>query len=363
MEHSPFPFQGPLPPDAVHGRDDLVADLVERITAGRVTALLGPRRFGKTSVLGRVAAEVGAAGVSTIVVDLYEVASAADLAVRFDEAVASARGQVVERIRHLLGGAEINLGVVKLAFTRRPAERPDPVAVLHQLLDAVVAAAERDPVLLILDEFAGIDRVDGAAGLLRTKLQHHVRDMGIVFAGSQPALMRSLFTDVARPFYGQAELVEIGPLTPAALTSIVRDGFRSTGRDAGRLGAVLHEFAGGHPQRSMQLADAVWRRAVAGERFRDEWWGAALDDVRGQSDLANEALFSRSISNDQKVLRLVANGAPLFGSAATVVGLSPGSGQSSRNRLVDNGEIMRGGSRWRLVDPIYADWIRRRFPI
>ena len=113
----------------------------------------------------------------------------------------------------------------------------------------------------------------------------------------------------------------------------------------------------------MQLADAVWRRAVPGERFREEWWGAALDDVRRQAELSNEALFSRSISNDQKVLRLVANGAPLFGSAAAVVGLSPGSGQSSRDRLVDNGEIMRVGSRWRVVDPVYADWVRRRFPV
>jgi hypothetical protein len=41
----------------------------------------------------------------------------------------------------------------------------------------------------------------------------------------------------------------------------------------------------------------------------------------------------------------------------------PGSGQSSRDRLVDNGEIMRAGTPWRVVDPIDADWIRRRFPL
>ena len=47
-----------------------------------------------------------------------------------------------------------------------------------------------------------------AAGLLRTKLQHHYQEIGLVFAGSQLSLMRAMFTDVARPFYGQAELVE-----------------------------------------------------------------------------------------------------------------------------------------------------------
>ena len=62
MEVSPFPHQGPLDPDAVVGRDDLVADLIERVTERRVTALLGPRRFGKTSVMRRVVDDLERAG-------------------------------------------------------------------------------------------------------------------------------------------------------------------------------------------------------------------------------------------------------------------------------------------------------------
>ena len=61
---TPFPHYGPLRPEQVHGRDELVSDLVERVTMRRVTALLGPRRYGKTSVLGKVASVVEAAGTS-----------------------------------------------------------------------------------------------------------------------------------------------------------------------------------------------------------------------------------------------------------------------------------------------------------
>ena len=363
MDTSPFRFQGPLPPDTVHGRDDLVLDLIERVTARRVTAVLGPRRFGKTSVLRRVGAELEAAGTTVVDVDLYEVSSAADLAVRLDRALATVRGPAIDRLHHFISGGEVNLGAVKLMFTRRPSEQPDPVAVIHHLLDGLVAAAKQNPMLVVFDEFGGIDRVDGAAGLLRTKLQHHIADVGLIFAGSQLSLMRAMFTDVARPFYGQAELVDIGPLTPNALRSIVLDGFRSTDRDPGDLPTPLIEFTGGHPQRAMQLADAAWRHAVPGDAYRADLWGIALDDVRAQTDLANEALFSHSQSNDQKLLRLVANGEPIFGAASSVIGLTPGSGQSSRDRLVDSGEIMRAGTPWRVVDPIYADWIRRRFPL
>ena len=363
MDESPFPFQGPLEPHHVHGRDELVGDLIERVTARRVTAVLGPRRFGKTSVLRRVGADLEAAGTTVVDVDLYEVSSMADLAVRLDLALATVRGPAVDRLHHFISAGEINLGAVKLMFTRRPSEQPDPVAVIHHLLDGLVAAARQNPMLVVFDEFGGIDRLDGAAGLLRTKLQHHVRDVGLVFAGSQLSLMRAMFTDVARPFYGQADLVEVGPLSSRALRDIVVSGFRSTDRDPGDLATPITEFTGGHPQRAMQLADAAWRHAAPGEPHRADLWGIALDDVRAQTDLANETLFSRSQGNDQKLLRLVANGHPIFGAAAQVIGLTPGSGQSSRDRLVDTGEIMRAGTPWRIVDPIYADWIRRRFPL
>ena len=65
---------------------------MERITERRVTALIGPRRFGKTSVLRRVAH--GLTEMSVIWVDLYEVTSMIDLAIRFDEALAAAELEI-----------------------------------------------------------------------------------------------------------------------------------------------------------------------------------------------------------------------------------------------------------------------------
>ena len=363
MDVSPFPFHGPLEPGQVHGRDDLIADLIERISTRRVTALLGPRRFGKTSVLGRVAEYAETGGATVVSIDLYEVSSMADIAVRLDEALATASGPGVAQLRNLAASAEINLGLVKLLFARRSSDQPNPVAVVHLLADALVAMGRRTPTLLIIDEFPGIDRVDGAAGLLRTKLQGHVQEIGIIFAGSHTSLMRAMFSDVERPFYGQADLVEIGPLSAPAVTDLVERGFAETDRDPGAVAAHIHQFTDGHPQRTMQLADAAWRHAAPGEPYLDELWGQALADARAQTEPAHESMFSRSSASDQKALRLIANGEPLFGSAASFVDLSAGAGQSSRDRLVDFGEITKAGSRWRLVDPMYADWIRRRFPM
>ncbi|MGQ0521721.1 MAG: hypothetical protein ACT4PX_11305, partial [Actinomycetota bacterium] len=136
MDLSPFPYQGPLDPAQVQGRDDLLGDLIGRITSRRVTALLGPRRYGKTSVLRRVAADLHEA--TTVWVDLYEVTSMADVAVRFDDALGATTGGFAEAARAMAAGVSIRLGVVKVELTGPARNRPDPALAFHGLLEVLV---------------------------------------------------------------------------------------------------------------------------------------------------------------------------------------------------------------------------------
>lgn len=362
MDVSPFPYQGPLDPVQVSGRDEIIADLTERLTERRVTVLLGPRRYGKTSVLRRIAADLTAAGTSVVWVDLYEVSSEADLAVRLDAALHSAVGPMRSRLSRIAASLELDLGLLKLRFAGRRSERPDAMATLHVLLDTLVQAAVEHPSVVIFDEFPGIVRVEGAAGLLRTKLQHHFQRIGLMFAGSQPSVMRTMFTEPTMPFYAQADLVPIGPLTSGALAGIVDDGFAATGRDAGSLAAVIHRFTGGHPHRAMQLADAAWRHAEPGDGPRSDTWEAALASVRADTARANESVFSGLAPSEKTVVRLLASGAGLFGGAAELLGLSSGQAQNARDKLIASGDVVAESGRLTVVDPVLADWVRRRLP-
>lgn len=371
MDVSPFPYQGPLDPDAVRGRDDLVDDLVARVTEHRVTALLGPRRFGKTSVLRRVASLVEAAGVSVVWIDLYEVTSTADVAVRFDEGLGASPGRFASVAARIAGGLELNLGLLKVDLRRPVRERPEPALTLHALLDVLVRAALETPTVVVIDEFSSIARVDGASGLLRTALQHHYRELGLVFAGSEPSMMRTLFTDREEPFYGQADLVGIGPLPGPVVAEMVDEGFVSTRREPGPVGARIVAFAGGHPQRSMQLADACWRHTPDGGEADESTWEAGLDDVRRGAANGLERLYSNYAAGEKAVLRIVAGGGAIFGSAADLLELHTGTAQHARRRLLERGDLLGagagddggGGGDLRVTDPLFADWLRRRFPL
>lgn len=361
MDVSPFPYHGPLEPEQVRGRTDLVADLVERVSEHRVTALLGPRRYGKTSVLRRVARDVVEGGGAVVWVDLYEVASTADVAVRLDAALARVTGRFAEAAAKVAAGVSLNLGVVGVQLRAPERQRPDPELTLHALLDVLVRTAASQPTVVVMDEFASIARVPGAAGALRTGLQHHFQDLGLVFAGSEPSMMRMLFTDHAEPFYAQADLVEIGPLTVEEVVAAVVDGFASTGRAAGPVAARIAEFAGGHPQRTMQLADACWRRVEVDEAATASTWEGAIDAVRRATADGHERLFSGLPDGEKQVLRVLARGGRLFGADGRFLDLPTGTAQHARRALVDRGHVVERDGTHRLVDPLFADWIGHRF--
>jgi uncharacterized protein len=361
VESSPFPHHGPLEPDQVRGRDALLADLTERITARRVTALLGPRRYGKTSVLRRIAADVEAASTSVVWVDLYELTSMVDLAIRLDDALGAARGPVALAAARTAATVGLDLGLLRVALTKP--SRPDTTATVHVLLDTLVRAATTEPTLVVLDEFASIARVDGAAGLVRTKLQHHFQDLGLIFAGSEPSTMRALFAEREQPFYGQADLVQIPGLDAAAVHDVIVDGFRASERDPGRLPALIHVFCGGHPRRTMQTADLAWSISEPGVVWTEAVWEETLQALRAATADSNETLYSSLGRSDQTVLRILASGGSVWGRAAELLGLNPTPARAALGRLRDAGHVITNGSDHHLVDPVLADWLRHRLPI
>lgn len=363
FEVSPFPYHGPLAPERVTGREVLARDLAERLTERRLTALLGPRRYGKTSLLRRVTDDLRQVGPDTVWIDLYELNSMADLAGAFDVGMSNVDGPLRRLFDDVGETLSFRIGLLGVELSKSPRNRPDPVLALRSLIRTLVEAARRRPLIVVFDEFSGVDGVKGAAGLLRTELQHHYGDLGIVFAGSQPSTMRMLFSDRAQPFFAQADLLELGPLDGGAIIDIIDAGYAETGRVAGPVARRVADFVIGHPQRAMQLADAAWRRTEPGVTADDVAFEHALADVRRSVDSGSERLFAFLPAGHQKTLRVLGNEGSVYGAAGSALDLAPGTAAGALESLAGNGDIVSTESGYRLVDPLFADWITRRFPI
>jgi hypothetical protein len=378
---SPFVFDGPVPPDQLIGRDAEAASLLAWAKAGRFVGLVAPRRFGKTSLLDKVAAEAERkAGILPVTVDLYGVVSTADLVLRLEAAwqrAASPRQRLRDNLGRVFAGAQVGLSVAGSGFQLRLARDPrtDPLPALHTLLDlpnkVVAKRGGHSRVLLVLDEFQDLFSVEGAEAVLRSHLQHQREVASYVFSGSEPGMLTSAFADRARPFYGQAELKRLGRLPDAELAAAIARRFRTTSRRADAVLPELVATAEGHPQRAMLLAHLLWTFTPEGGAADRRGWEAALD--RADRRVADEmtALWGGLDRSEQKTLRAIrAFGSPFRVAATTTLDLPKSTAQRAVRNLLRSGVLEAGdgdaadspSKGLLLVDPMLGRWIDERVP-
>lgn len=126
---TPFVYEEPLGArDPLVDREDELQSLLNRGLAGRNTRLEAPRRYGKTSLLRHMLAEVPATGGAGIYVDVYGVVSAAEVVARIERALLSAglprnQGRWLQaRLRSATRSASVRLGPMSL--TRSTSDGP-----------------------------------------------------------------------------------------------------------------------------------------------------------------------------------------------------------------------------------------------
>jgi hypothetical protein len=365
-DHNPFVYSRPLPPDELVDREDEVGRMLELADGGHFLRLLAPRRYGKTSVLLKVLAEAErAAGMTSVLVDLYGVLGMADVTVRIERAYAAQlKGAIRRTVERFLEstGLGLSLGAYGISVKLQLERRIDPLPALHALLDLPQRAGQGGGrVLVAFDEFQDVARVEGLEELLRGHIQHQGDVASYVFAGSEPGMMRLLFEERARPLYAQAEPLELGRLSDSDLAGAIRDRFEATGRSSGDVLVPLLRVAAGHPQRSMLLAHRLWDETPRRATAEGEHWLRALDRTRAQTDPEFEALWRGFDVSEQRVLRsIAASGGALYDSARLeAIGLKRSTAHDAAARLVAGADLEEDAGRYRFVDPLLEDWIRR----
>jgi hypothetical protein len=124
------------------------------------------------------------------------------------------------------GGAPVP-GAVE--FTVEPQAEP-PLLERRALPRRLYERHERRT-LVVFDEFQDVLATESQAdAVIRSEIQHHGDAASYVFSGSHLGMMRELFADRRRAFYGQAAPIELPPLLPDDVAEYVADRFRRTGR-------------------------------------------------------------------------------------------------------------------------------------
>src|SRR5438270_9094565 len=202
---NPFRFGSLALDEAFTDRSRELKELRSDILNGQDVVVIGPRRYGKSSLVLRAVAEVRARRALVAYVDVSTAPTkerlAEKLARTIHEDVASrverARDKALSLFRSLRVQPTISVDVDgRLTFAFAPGARAADVdATLEQLLELLgrVAHERKRRVALVLDEFQEVTELDPhLPRILRAAFQTQP-DVAHVYLGSKRHLMRRIF--------------------------------------------------------------------------------------------------------------------------------------------------------------------------
>ena len=375
--------------DRVVELDRLVADLA----AGQKVFLISPRRFGKSSLIRHALAAMTRRGALTIDVTVSSFSSyvaflegyaRALVAVEtkghrartwLREMVTSARAEVHHtvdagplRIPSAAAALRAPLGALSVSFPGVRSERD--ISRLAQevfALPARLADTRRRRVVVALDEFQAIAGFNGGSveHALRAAVQHQ-RNVGYIFAGSEPSLMERMLGP-KRPFYKAGPVIRLEKIPADEFAAFIDSRFQRSGvKPEPGLGAAIVELAGNLPYDVQRLAHETWDEVRTGGRRR-----ATLDDLHqalrrllAQQHTMFETAWQRLTLAQRSVLRAVVleDGRELLSAEVRTRHRLGGASsvQYALGSLIREDLISRDVDRYVVVDSLLREWVARR---
>jgi uncharacterized protein len=318
---NPFVYGEVVPAAAFVDRVEELDRLVGDLAAAQKVFLISPRRYGKSSLIRHALAAMAKRGALTVDVTVSSFSSyvaflegyarallAAET--KWDrartwlrDAIQSARAE----IRYAPGHAP--LGDLTVSFPTVRSERD--ISRLAQdvfALPARLADARSRKVVVALDEFQAIGGFDGGSveHAMRAAVQHQ-REVGYVFAGSEPSLMERMLGP-KRPFYKAGPVMRLEKIPSDEFAAFIDARFARSGmKPEPGLGGAVVELAGNLPYDVQRLAHETWDEVRRGGRCRaaprdarrspsgaHAAAGGAADDVRGRVAAADARAAQRA---------------------------------------------------------------------
>ncbi len=376
---NPFEFGRELGPGELADREEEIAEVRLTLLEAGKHFLIGPRRYGKSSIHNVAAIEAREAGAAVLrynvqgypQLQVLAAAIVADTGRMVRGPIDQATALVGRLFRALRPTVTVNPGDQTFSVHLGVADTTPPVPLLTAVLDGLErAAAETErSVGLVLDEFQQVVAPDGAAAeaQIRAAVQEH-RRVGYVFAGSDTRMLAAMTGDSSRPFYrlGSVRFLDAEPRP--AYNAFLRRGFEPLGPvEPEALVAMLDE-AEDVPYNVQLLAHHCWtwlRERGADEALTHERVTAIHAEAAQRLDPVYSDTWLGLTAPQRTALQvaIARRGEGLYSAdASRQSGLSASSMQKAMEALIDKRVMWReargGESRLRLEDPLFGVWVR-----
>jgi hypothetical protein len=371
---NPFRYGALALDESFTNRTPEIAELRADIVNGQDVVIFAPRRFGKSSLIWRVAQEAGRKGVLVAQVDLMTTPTKEKLAEKLAKAIhddiASPLLRAKERLR-VFSGLRIAPVVTvdpedgSFGFTFATGRSRDDIdATLEHLLQLPGRlGGERDRrVALVLDEFQEVVDIDPHLPKIMRAVFQEQPEVAHVYLGSKRHMMQRIFNDANEPFWRSAKAMELGPIAARDFRRFIEGRFADTGRsvETGVIDRVL-EITRGHPYATQELCYFLWE-AAAGGAADDLALDEALVKVLRSEHAHFSLIWDRAATTQRQLLQALAvePGRPYSGDYRARHGLPAVSSVQRAIEALTGEELIAKTENGEYVisEPFLAAWIR-----
>ena len=377
---NPFVYGEIVPGESFVDREVELDRLIGDLSAGQKVFLISPRRYGKSSLVRQALTALGRRGTLTVEVTVSSYSSYVSFLEGYARALAAvetrwerARGwltKVISSTRpEIRYDADTSVpGRFSVAFPQVKNER-DVSRVANEVftLPGRLAAEQKRAVVVALDEFQAVAGFNGGSveHALRAAAQQQ-RQVGYVFAGSEPSLMEKMIGP-KRPFYKAGPVIRLQKIPGDVFATFIESKFGKSGiRAEPGLGAAVVDLAGNLPYDVQRLAHETWDdvRASGARKVTVDALHATLARLLAEQETMFEAVWQRLTLAQRAVFRAVVlqSGQGLLSAdvrARYRLG-GPSSIQTSLAALVKQDLVLKEEGQYVVVDSLLREWIARR---
>ena len=325
VTQNPFVYGEVVPASAFVDRVAELDRLARDLAAGQKVFLISPRRYGKSSLVRRALAAMSRKGALTVEVTVSSFSSYVSFLEGYARALAAAEtkwDRARTWLRDAISSTRIDLSAdarvdpaghgaasMRVAFPNARTDRD--ISRLAQevfALPARLAETRRRKVVVALDEFQAIGGFNGGSveHAMRAAVQHQ-REVGYVFAGSEPTLMERMLTP-RRPFYKAGPVMRLDKIPADEFAAFIDARFAASGmRPEPGLGMAIVDLAGNLPYDVQRLAHETWDevRGSARRRVTLDDLHQALKRLLTEQQMLFEAVWQRLTLAQRGALRAV----------------------------------------------------------
>ena len=372
---NPFNYLQFATGDRFYDREDIRKDLRSRFLSGQTNVVLyGPRRYGKSSLVAELTADLEAVGIPCITLDVVKVPSIDLFVSAYAQKVYRRLAPVKFELRRLgdffkslrpklTFGADGEAGI---SFEAVGSEiGSEALTEVLDLPQRLLGKGKR--AVVVFDEFQEVGDLlpdDRFERVMRSVIQRHTQ-VSYIFLGSRYHMLRRMFTDHNRPFYKSALTILLDKPPVEESVRFVRARFQSGKLTISpELAARLVARADNIPYFIQQLGFEVFRRVRETDRktVAEQDLTEAYGNLAGFNRDQYEQLMLTFSTAQKKLLVALARERTrefdeayrkrhLLGPSSTV--------NSAKRKLIEDGHIEQASGESTIADPFFAEFLRR----